>query len=215
MFTGLVEDLGTVLSVSPLGNGKILEIGTGIPLAEVKVGDSIAVSGVCLTVEALTADRFSATAATETLRRTTLGGLRPGARVHLERALRLGNRLDGHLVQGHVDGVGAVRQARREAESVVLWIEAPEEITRYIATKGSVCLNGVSLTVNEIQGQTFRVNLIPHTGAVTVLAELRAGEQVNIEVDVLARYMERLMGAMGRHSDHTLMDALSRGGYVR
>ncbi|MBN2800142.1 MAG: riboflavin synthase [Deltaproteobacteria bacterium] len=214
MFTGLVEDAGTLAAVRPLGSGVVLEIRTGLPLGEVKIGDSIAVNGACLTVESVGADRFSVTAARETVEHTTLGGLRPGAALHLERAMRLGGRLDGHLVQGHVDGVGRVQRSTIERESVVLWVEVPRDLERYVAAKGSICLDGVSLTVNEVRGSAIRVNLIPHTGAVTHLAALRAGDRLNVEVDVLARYLERLFGADARRGDVT-MDALARGGYLR
>lgn len=194
MFTGLVEDTGVVTSVVPRGTGIELGIRTAIPLDEVEIGASIAVNGVCLTAETLRSDVFTATAGRETLQLTTIGSLRVGDRVHLERALRVGDRLGGHLVQGHVDGTGRYLSIEQRSESWVLWLEAPPELVRYIAPKGSVTLDGVSLTVNEMSGPRFRVNIVPHTATVTALTSHRAGDGVNIEVDVLAKYVERLLG---------------------
>lgn len=194
MFTGLVEDTGAVVERSPLGHGVRLVLRTALPLADVAIGDSIACDGCCLTVEGIDGDRFSVTAGRETLDKTTLGTWQPGRRVHFERALRVGDRLGGHLVQGHVDGVGVVVRAAVEAESLVAWLEAPADLARLVATKGSVAVDGVSLTVNEVAGAQFRVNLIPHTVAVTHLGELTAGRPVNLEVDVIARYVERILG---------------------
>lgn len=210
MFTGLVEDTGVVVAKTPHGNGVRLVIRTALPLAEVRVGDSIACDGCCLTAERLEGDRFSVTAGRETLDKTTVGTWSPGRRVHLERALRVGDRLGGHLVQGHVDGVGRVVSAAAAQESVVAWIEAPAELARLVATKGSITVDGVSLTVNEVAGRNFRINLIPHTVAVTHLGELAAGRSVNLEVDVIARYVERLLAPS---PDDALDQALTRAGF--
>lgn len=211
MFTGLIEDVGSVLQVSPLGAGRRLVIQTAMPTAEIAIGDSIAVNGVCLTAETVEPGRFSVTAGLETLERTTTGALRPGASVNLERALQLGARLGGHLVQGHVDGVGAVSAVTPAQESLVLWVTAPADLGRYIAEKGSVCIDGISLTVNELRGADFRVNIIPHTAAVTGIDKLRVGSQVNLEVDLLARYVERLL--QGERSSLSLerLEALGYG----
>jgi riboflavin synthase len=209
MFSGIIEDVGTLVSVSPRGNGVQLRIRTRITVApegqagvgrsdreRIGLGDSIAVSGACLTVEAVhPPDAFTVVAGKETLERTTLGAARPGARLHLERALRLGDRLDGHLVSGHVDAVGTVDAVRVEKESVVMHLRAPADILRYIAEKGSICIDGVSLTVNEVVGDRFRVNIVPYTADETLLGQLSAGKGVNLEVDLLARYVERLLGA--------------------
>ncbi len=197
MFTGLVEDVGTVVSVSPRGNGRVITVRTAIALAEVGVGASIAVDGVCLTAEGFAGDTFTVTAGKETLAVTTVGRFQKGRRVNLERALRLGDRLGGHLVQGHVDGVGTVKSLRREQESLVVWIEVPKDLRRYVAVKGSVTLDGVSLTVNELSEGGFRVNLIPHTVEVTTLGDRSPGDPVNLEVDLLARYVERLLAEPG------------------
>lgn len=213
MFTGLIEDVGELVALLPQGRGKALRISTSLPLHEVKIGDSIAVDGACLTVERVQGPHFSAMAGRETLARTSLQDARPGRRLHLERALRLGDRLGGHLVQGHVDGVGRWISRRDAEESVVLWVELPEELCRYVAPKGSICLDGVSLTVNEVEACRARVNVVPHTARVTRLGMVRSGERVNIEVDVLAKYVERLLrsGEQGPLS----METLARSGFLR
>ncbi len=194
MFTGLVEDVGTVAWVRPQGHGRVLGIRTAIPLHEVKVGDSIATDGVCLTAEGVDGDVFHAVAGRETLERSTLANARPGRAVHLERALAVGDRLGGHLVQGHVDGLGEVLRSCDDRESWILWVRIPREISRYVATKGSLCIDGVSLTVNEVAGDDARMNVVPHTARVTRLGSLRPGDRVNLEVDILAKYVERLLG---------------------
>jgi riboflavin synthase len=200
MFSGIVRDVGTLLSLVPEGDGRRAIVRTAFPLAgedAVGLGDSIAVQGACLTVmELLPPDGFAVIIGRETLDRTTLGTLATGSRVNLERSLRLADRLDGHLVSGHVDGVGTVLSFERRAESLVLWIEAPPG--RYVAEKGSIAVDGVSLTVNELRpagtGSSFRVNLIPFTSDHTALGSLRAGSRVNLEVDMVARYLDRLRG---------------------
>jgi riboflavin synthase len=200
VFSGIIADLGTVTAAQPLGNGRTLEIRTGFPVGGedgIALGDSIAVMGVCLTAEGLTPpDRFSVALGKETLDCTTLGAVDAGDPVHLERALAVGDRLDGHMVSGHVDGVGTVVQVQEERESVVLWIEAPRSLARYIAAKGSITVDGVSLTVNEVEGSRFRVNIIPYTAEHTTLATHAPGAGVNLEVDVIARYLERMLGSV-------------------
>lgn len=213
MFTGLIEDTGAVVGVSPRGRGLRLEIRTRLPLAEVAIGDSIACDGACLTVESREADRFVVTAGAETLRLTTLGAVRVGARLHLERARRVGDRLDGHIVQGHVDGVGTIRSNERVDESWVTWIEAPADLARYIAAKGSIAIDGVSLTVNEVDGARLRCNLVPHTIEVTHAGDWAPGGRVNLEVDVLAKYVERLLGA--RPSAGLTLASLEKYGFGR
>lgn len=214
MFTGLVEDTGTIVSRAPFGNGIRFAIKTRIDLAEVELGASIAVDGVCLTAESFEGDVWTATAGAETLAATTLGDFKAGRRVHLERALRLGDRLGGHLVQGHVDGVGAVRSIAKERESVVIWTEAPPELSRFIANKGSITLDGVSLTVNEIDGHAFRVGIVPHTAEWTHLGDLRPGSRVNLEVDVLAKYVERLLGARSDAASGVDLAFLQKHGFA-
>ena len=213
MFTGLVEDTGEVVGVRPDRGGVELTIRTRIPLGEVRIGDSIAVDGVCLTVETKAGDAITATAGRETLALTTVGGLKAGSRVHLERALAVGDRLGGHIVQGHVDCTGAVLEARDAGESRVLWIDVPADHAKYVAAKGSICVDGVSLTVNEVEGTRFRTNLVPHTVAVTKMGALKPGDRVNLEVDVLAKYVERLLGADGSGKGLTL-ESLVRHGFA-
>ena len=196
MFSGIVRDVGTIVGATPEGNGRRLFVQSALPRIgsdAVALGDSISVNGACLTVDALAPDGFEVVLGKETIDRTALGTLALGARVNLERSLRLSDRLDGHLVSGHVDGVGSVRSATRDAESIVIWIDAPAELGRYVAEKGSITVDGVSLTVNEIQGTGFRVNVIPFTAANTTLGRLDAGAQVNLEVDLVARYVSRLL----------------------
>jgi riboflavin synthase len=176
-------------------------ISTGnLPLDDVATGDSIAVSGVCLTVVELTAGGFNADVSGETLRRSILGKLAVNAAVNLEKALTLGTRLGGHLVSGHVDGISTVIARREDNRSVQFTIRAPDELARYIATKGSICVDGVSLTVNGVQGAEFELNIVPHTLAVTTMNGYRVGRQVNLEVDLIARYLERLL--LGERAAH-------------
>jgi riboflavin synthase len=211
MFTGLVEDVGAVVSVSAKGNGKSLTLRTAIPLADVTLGASIAVNGVCLTAEGFSGDTFTVTVGQETLSVTTIGKLRVGGRVNLEQSLRMGDRLGGHLVQGHVDGVGMVKTVRRLQESLVVWIDVPKSLRRYVAVKGSITVDGVSLTVNELSGGAFRINLIPHTVASTTLGDRRTGDSVNLEVDLLARYVERLLAEPGESLTFERLRALGYG----
>lgn len=197
MFTGIVTHTGELDARGDLGEDIRLSCRVGGDfLADVKVGDSISVSGVCLTVTERDGSRFSVDVSAETLARTTLGRRVPGDRVNLERAMRLGERLDGHLVSGHVDDVARLREAQPEGRSRRLVFRAPPALMRYIAPKGSVCLDGVSLTVNEVQADSFSVSVIPHTLEVTTLGRLQADDEVNLEVDLVARYLERLQGGM-------------------
>ena len=183
MFTGIVQAVGKIVRLDPL------EIeSAALDLSDVAIGDSISVQGVCLTVTALTASGFTADISAET-RRVTTGLDRAGALVNLEKSLALGERLGGHLVAGHVDGVGEVLAVK----DGVLTVRAPRELARYVARKGSICIDGVSLTVNRVEGDTFEMQLIPHTLQVTTLGRLAPGARVNLEVDLIARYVERLM----------------------
>jgi riboflavin synthase len=193
MFTGIVEVLGEVRAVDRTAGGGRLRVRAGALLDAARVGESIAVSGVCLTIAAMDGDVFAADLAAETLRRTTLGALRPGDLVNLERPLRLDGRLGGHLVQGHVDGVGLVTALRPEGDGVWMEVAPPAALLAYLAEKGSVAVDGVSLTVASLGADAFAVALIPHTLAVTTLGRRRIGDQVNLEVDILAKYVERLL----------------------
>lgn len=196
MFTGIVQDLGRVASRQMRGVDARLVIATSkLDLADTVIGDSVSVQGVCLTVTSLTRDSFTADVSHETLSLTTLGELEVGSAVNLEPALRAGDRLGGHLVSGHVDAVARVCCTSRDGDSLRVQVAVPAELARYIARKGSVTLDGVSLTVNEVEGATFGVNLIPHTQGVTTLGRLQPGVRLNLEVDQMARYAERLLGS--------------------
>jgi riboflavin synthase len=193
MFTGLVEDVGTIRSASSEGFGRRFAIRTALPDTGFAAGDSVAVDGVCLTLEKRPSGQvFEVVASQETLACSTAPSWQSGRRVHLERALRLGDRLGGHLVQGHVDGRGVVERVVPAGESVILHVSVPRDLARYLARKGSVAIDGVSLTVNELAGQEIRVNIVPFTWRRTRFPELRQGDAVNVEVDLLARYIERL-----------------------
>lgn len=196
MFTGIVAAVGRVERIEPReGDVELLIHTGGMDLAGVAIGDSICVSGACLTATRLAPATFAADVSRETLAKTTLGALVAGAPVNLERALRAGDPLGGHYVTGHVDGVATVAGRQADARSRRLVFELPAELARYVAPKGSVTIDGVSLTVNEVDGARFGVNLIPHTLEVTTLGALDVGARVNVEVDIIARYVERLVAS--------------------
>ena len=194
MFTGIIQAVGKIGAVSPTSGGVRIGLDSGgLDLNGVKLGDSIAVNGACLTVVGLAAPRLAFDVSRETL--ACVAGFTAGAPVNLEKALRVGDGLDGHIVSGHVDGIGSVVSVTAEGDNRRIAFEVPRELAKYVARKGSVAVNGVSLTVNAVEGCTFEVNLIPHTLAHTNLGVLAAGAKVNIEVDTLARYAERILGA--------------------
>ncbi|HEV2271070.1 MAG TPA: riboflavin synthase [Steroidobacteraceae bacterium] len=194
MFTGIVQDVGRVVSRETHGGDDRLVIAFDrLDPSGISVGDSICVQGCCLTAVKIHDRTFAADVSRETLSLTTLGNLAPGSPVNLEPSLKAGDRLGGHLVSGHVDGVGEIMSLSGDARSTRIEVSVPAPLARYIAKKGSVTLDGVSLTVNEVQGAIFTINLIPHTQAVTTLGALRAGTRVNLEVDQIARYVERLL----------------------
>jgi riboflavin synthase len=200
LFTGLVQEIGEIRSVQPRNGSGAADVRVvvgfrAIERARLGLGASICVDGVCLTVAELAADTFAADVSGETLRVTTLGDKRAGSRVNLEPSLRAGDALGGHWVSGHVDGVAEVLATEHDARSLQVRIEAPKALARYIARKGSVTLDGVSLTVNEVDGTCFSINLIPHTLEVTTLGALAKGARLNLEIDLLARYVERLSSA--------------------
>jgi riboflavin synthase len=195
MFTGIVTALGTVRAISPLGNGQDMRLVIAAPwpdTASIAIGASIACSGCCLTATEIGPDWFAADASAETLACTTLGRWRASSRVNLERSLRIGDELGGHLVSGHVDGLGEALSATPENASTRWVFRVPAPLARFIAVKGSVAVDGVSLTVNAVDGDTFGVNVIPHTALVTGFGSLAPGDAVNIEIDMLARYVARL-----------------------
>jgi riboflavin synthase len=197
MFTGIVEGVGRVAALEPRGGDVrlVIDVPDGIALDELRIGDSISVSGVCLTVVARATQRFAADVSTETLACTSLGALAPGDGINLERALRFSDRLGGHLVSGHVDGIGKVLAIEAEARGQRWRFAAPAELRRFIAAKGSIAIDGVSLTVNEVDAESFGVMLIPHTIAATTFAQRKVGAVVNLEIDLIARYVERLIEA--------------------
>ena len=195
MFTGIIKAKGTIGAIEKRGGDVRLRItADGLPWADYAVGDSISVNGVCLTAVHLHADGFDTDVSVETLDVTTLKQLAVGDAVNLEPALRVGDALGGHLVSGHVDGIGRLLARADDARSIRMTFEVPGELARYIAKKGSVCVDGVSLTINEVSGNTFGLNIIPHTADVTTMGSYDVGTTVNIEVDLLARYIERMLG---------------------
>ena len=194
MFTGIIQAQGTIADIQPRSGDMRLQINTGkLDLSDVSLGDSIAVNGVCLTAVELTGKSFSADVSNETLLLTSLGGLKSGSPVNLEKALTLATRLGGHLVSGHVDGVGTVISRSDDGRSVRFVIEAPAVLARYIAHKGSICVDGTSLTVNAVDGARFELNIVPHTLKETIMGDYQTASEVNLEVDLIARYLERLL----------------------
>ncbi|HBT46362.1 MAG TPA: riboflavin synthase [Peptococcaceae bacterium] len=215
MFTGIIEEIGTVRNLKLEGENARLVIGARKVLEGTQIGDSVAVNGVCLTVVELLDDGLAVEMMAETLRVTNLGRLRPGEGVNLERALRLGDRLGGHLVSGHVDGVVRILSRRRVGTAEELELELPPNVRPYVVPKGSVALDGTSLTVIARRGDSFSVGLIPHTLRETVLGRKRVGDEVNMEVDWLARYLEGLLRARDSEGSAGLnMDFLARYGFV-
>jgi len=216
MFTGIIQAVGKIGALTREDEDVRLRIATGkLDLASVNLGDSIAVSGVCLTVTALNEEGFSADVSAETLRCTTFAALKVGDGVNLEKSLTLATPLGGHLVSGHVDGVAEIKERDPVGQSLRLRVEVPMALAKYIAAKGSICLDGVSLTVNAVQGAVFEVNLVPHTLQETTLGSLTAGGKVNMEVDLVARYLERLLeGDNGATRSGITRELLARQGYI-
>jgi riboflavin synthase len=219
MFTGIIEGLGAVAAIRPVGQGKRLAITADFELAGTKVGDSIAVSGACLTAVAIAGRKFDVDASPETLARTTLGAARVGERVNLERALRLSDRIDGHLVSGHTDGTGVIASREAAGNAVIVTVAVPKALTRYMIVKGSVAVDGVSLTINRIEADRFSVSIIPYTSGLTTIGFKQKGEGVNIEVDMIGKYVEKFLSAQtGRAaapSSVVSMELLAKAGYVK
>ena len=215
MFTGIIEAVGRLQDRQPRGGDRRLRIATGkLDLSGVILGDSIAVNGVCLTVTELPGDGFWADVSSETLSCTTLGDLAVGAPVNLEQALTPTTRLGGHLVSGHVDGIGTVIDRREDARSWRFRLRAPTELARYIAAKGSICIDGISLTVNRVEQADFEVNIVPHTLAETTIGDCRPGSRVNLEVDLIARYLERMLTGAGTDPQSSLKAVLQQRGFL-
>ena len=216
MFTGIIKAVGEVAAVTPRGGDLRLAIrAEGLPWNEFEDGESIAVNGVCLTATGYLDDGFETDVSKETLNVTALGGIGVGQKVNLESSLALGDRLGGHLVSGHVDCVGQVVERRKDARSIRFELELPDSYARYVAKKGSICIDGVSLTINEVSGNRFSVNIIPHTAENTIINTYEPGTTVNIEVDMLMRYLERLMpGSADAGDEGVTRETLEKHGYA-
>ena len=220
MFTGLIEGTGTLLRIDRRGPDAGMVVQAGFEAGKFVLGESISVDGACLTVTSFSGPVFTADVSAETLARTTLGRKAIGSRLNLERALRLGDRLGGHLVTGHVDGIAAFRDRRPEGRSMRLFFDAPPEIMRYIIEKGSVAVNGISLTVNGVSERGFDVNIVPHTATQTTIGNLRPGDEVNIETDLIGKYVEKMMRAWsggtekGRDEGRIDIDFLKKHGFT-
>jgi riboflavin synthase len=213
MFTGLIETVGTVVKVDRRGAAARLVVTASIPPDEVSLGDSIAVNGICLTLVGTEGVAFAFDVSPETLDRGGFKHLGGGSRVNLERALRLGDRLGGHIVTGHVDCSALVTERREVSGNIVLTFRVPAEFSRYLVAKGSVAIDGISLTVNSVNGDSFSVNVIPHTAVQTTLQVKKPGDEVNIETDILGKYVERLLSGAGK-SDGVTLDLLAKNGFL-
>jgi riboflavin synthase len=219
MFTGIIQAVGEVVLLEKRGGDVRIRLNSGrLDLSDVDCGDSIAVNGVCLTAVELPDGGFAADVSRETLSLTSLGQLQPGGRVNLEKALTLATRLGGHLVSGHVDGLGEVLARVDDARSVRFSVRAPDELARYIAHKGSITVDGTSLTVNAVKGAVFELNIVPHTLQETIMSDYRPGSRVNLEVDLVARYLERLLlgdAAADPAAREVDMGLLARTGFLK
>ena len=193
MFTGIIEELGTIRSIRRGAASAVLSIGAEAVLSDLRIGDSVAVNGVCLTATGVDGSGFTADVMHETLRRSSLGALGPGSRVNLERAIAADGRFGGHIVSGHIDGTGTIAERRRDDNAVWYTVSAPPALLRYIVEKGSVAIDGISLTVASVEADRFSVSVIPHTAAVTLLGAKGPGDVVNLETDIIGKYVERLL----------------------
>jgi riboflavin synthase len=215
MFTGIVEDRGKVVRVEYRGREKRLTIGLPRHLTEVQLGDSINVNGVCLTVVGNKAQAIELDLSQETLQRTVLGELKEGDQVNLERALRLNDRLGGHIVTGHIDGIGVIAEKRKERDFLLLRIRIPESVARYVVQKGSIAVDGVSLTVNEYQGREIQMILIPFTIEKTTLEDKKVGDRINLEADILGKYVEKFLGQREKKSGEVDRSFLEEHGFIK
>lgn len=219
MFTGIIEAVGKIVAIEAKNNDARFRIYTDkLDLSDVKPGDSIAVNGVCLTAVELPGDGFWADVSAETLTRTSFKSLAVGSKTNLEKALTPNTRLGGHMVSGHVDAIGKVTKRYSEGRSVRFHIQAPDELAKYIAEKGSICVDGISLTVNAVKGAIFELNIVPHTLEETTMGDFKVGTEVNLEVDIIARYLERLiLGEKAAESEISAisMDMLNQHGFLK
>jgi len=214
MFTGIIEELGVVKALKKGADSAAIHVKATVVTSDVKLGDSIAVNGVCLTVVEFSGGVFAAEVMAETLRMTNLGELKPGDRVNLERALSPSGRLGGHIVSGHIDGVGKIKSVVREDIAQVFTVEAPEGIMRYVIKKGSIAVDGISLTVSDMDEGSFKISIIPHTAAQTTLGSKKTGDRVNLESDVIAKYIERLIPGPGGKAGGVSMGFLAEHGFL-
>ena len=218
MFTGIIEAVGHISKIERQSDDIRLTINSGkLDLADVQLGDSIATNGVCLTVVNINADGYVADVSAETVALTGFANYQVGQKVNLEKAVMATTRLGGHMVSGHVDGVATVYQRELRGKAIEFWLESPAELSRYIAHKGSITIDGVSLTVNEVDGHRFRLTIVPHTADETTLVTLKTGDKVNIEVDLIARYLERLMQAKSepQATGGVTLETLAKAGFMR
>ncbi len=221
MFTGIIEGLGTIDAMQPAGQGKRLTIEADFVLDQTKIGDSIAVNGACLTVVKITAKKFEVDLSPATLATSTFDKAKPGDRLNLERAMRLSDRIDGHLVSGHVDGIGVIKQRKKLGNAIMITIALPEALSRYMIHKGSVAVDGVSLTINACEPESVTVSIIPHTAEITTIGRKQNGDRVNIESDMIGKYVERFTrGASMDDSQKTTessgvtMESLAKSGFL-
>ena len=206
MFTGIIESFGTIKRIESKGEGKVLHIGCDLDLSETKMGDSIAVNGACLTVVGLEKNTFKVDMAPETVERTTFKQLTKGSRVNIERALRLSDRIDGHLVSGHIDGTGIISLIKKKSNAVIIKIDIGSKLAADMIEKGSVAIEGISLTINQCSDKDFEVSIIPHTADITTIGLKNVGDKVNIETDMIGKYVKKIvLGSVSRN------DALSKG----
>ena len=218
MFTGIIEGLGTIKEIHPSGRGKIIIIESDFPLDQVKLGDSIAVSGACLTVVRIEGRYFTMDISPETYNITTFHMVKPGTRVNIERALRLSDRLDGHLVSGHVDGTGILKEQKRLDNVILITIQISHQLSRYMIPKGSIAVDGISLTINKCSEDNFEISIIPHTAMLTTIGFKKPGDSVNIETDMIGKYVERFMTKSSHAGSNTEkskldMDFLNKAGF--
>lgn len=216
MFTGIIEGIGTITNASAQGKGKRLAIEADFTPSGTKIGDSIAVNGACLTVIALEKQTFCVDVSPETLSRTTIGYLGKGDRVNLERALRISDRLDGHLVSGHVDGIASIARKTNFGNWIVIAFSAPESVTRHMIEKGSVAIDGISLTINSCEASRFEVGIIPHTAKITTIGLKSVGDRVNIETDMIGKYVEKFLKPVQPSAEKTGLDMnfLAKTGFL-
>jgi riboflavin synthase len=221
MFTGIIEGLATIQTIQPRGQGRRLVIESDFVLDEAKIGDSIAVNGACLTAVRISGKRFEVDVSPETVQKTTFGSAKIGDRVNLERALRLSDRLDGHLVSGHIDGMGTIKSREITSNAIIIAIEAPAALVAYMIKKGSVAVDGISLTINDCRRDGFDVSIIPHSAKITTIGFKKVGDRVNIETDMIGKYVERFVASrFDGHQDPTTgrssidMQFLARTGFL-